>query len=56
VLVAAGGRQGQLELNFLEGHAGVDAPRAKVVNLEARKPIRATLRAAVRFGAAVCRG
>ena len=35
-------RQGQLELNFLEGHAGVDAPRAKVVNLEARKPIRAT--------------
>src|SRR5258705_8391467 len=35
-------RQGQLELNFLEGHAGADTPRAKVVNLEARKPIRTT--------------
>ena len=33
-------RQGQLELDFLSGHVAQDAPRAKVVNLKARKPIR----------------
>jgi tetratricopeptide (TPR) repeat protein len=33
-------RQGQLELDFVAGHATADAPRAKVVNLEPRKPIR----------------
>jgi tetratricopeptide (TPR) repeat protein len=33
-------RQGQLELDFVSGHAASDTPRAKVVNLEARKPIR----------------
>src|SRR6185503_21116457 len=33
-------RQGQLELDFLAGHAAADAPRAKVVSLDARKPIR----------------
>jgi len=32
-------RQGQLELNFLEGHAASDTPKAKVVSLEAHKPI-----------------
>jgi len=32
-------RQGQLELNFLEGHAVADTPRAKVVSLEAHKPL-----------------
>jgi tetratricopeptide (TPR) repeat protein len=32
-------RQGQLQLNFLEGHAAADTPRAKVVSLEAHKPI-----------------
>jgi tetratricopeptide (TPR) repeat protein len=30
-------RQGQLELDFQLGHAGVDTPRAKVVSLVARK-------------------
>ena len=30
-------RQGQLELDFQPGHAGVDTPRAKVVSLRARK-------------------
>ena len=33
-------RQGQLELDFLEGHAGSSTPRAKVVSLEAHKPAR----------------
>ncbi|MEO8078161.1 MAG: tetratricopeptide repeat protein [Acidobacteriota bacterium] len=33
-------RQGQLELDFVAGHAAADAPRAKVVSLEARKPAR----------------
>ena len=33
-------RQGQLALNFLEGHAGADTPRAKVVSLDSHKPIR----------------
>jgi tetratricopeptide (TPR) repeat protein len=32
-------RQGQLELDFVAGHATADAPRAKVVSLEARKPV-----------------
>ena len=32
-------RQGQLELDFVSGHAAPDTPRAKVVSLEARKPI-----------------
>jgi tetratricopeptide (TPR) repeat protein len=32
-------RQGQLELNFLEGHGGSSTPRAKVVSLEAHKPV-----------------
>ena len=32
-------RQGQLELNFLEGHASSSTPRAKVVSLEAHKPV-----------------
>jgi tetratricopeptide (TPR) repeat protein len=32
-------RQGQLELDFLSGHVAQDAPRAKVLSLEARKPI-----------------
>jgi tetratricopeptide (TPR) repeat protein len=35
-------RQGQMELDFLSGHVAQDAPRAKVVNLEARKPIQNT--------------
>ena len=35
-------RQGQLELDFLTGHVAQDAPRAKVVNLEPRKPIQNT--------------
>ncbi len=33
-------RQGQLQLDFVSSHAGSDTPRAKVVNLEARKPSR----------------
>ena len=33
-------RQGQLQLDFVSGHAASDTPRAKVVNLEARKPVR----------------
>jgi tetratricopeptide (TPR) repeat protein len=33
------GRQGQLELDFVAGHAAPDTPRAKVVSLEARKPV-----------------
>ncbi len=33
-------RGGQLQLDFVEGHAPSDAPRAKVVSLEARKPPR----------------
>ena len=32
-------RQGQLELDFVAGHAAPDMPRAKVVSLEARKPV-----------------
>jgi tetratricopeptide (TPR) repeat protein len=35
-------RQGQLELDFLSGHVAQDAPRAKVVNLQPRKPIQNT--------------
>src|SRR6476619_5852276 len=35
-------RQGQLELDFLAGHVAQDAPRAKVVNIEPRKPIQNT--------------
>ncbi len=35
-------RQGQLELDFVAGHAAADAPRPKVVSLEARKPARQT--------------
>ena len=35
-------RQGQLELDFLAGHVAQDAPRAKVVNIEPRKPIENT--------------
>src|SRR3954471_18078486 len=31
-------RQGQLQLDFVEGHAAADTPRAKVVSLEGRKP------------------
>jgi tetratricopeptide (TPR) repeat protein len=34
-------REGQLQLDFMAGHAAVDTPRAKVVSLEARKPFRA---------------
>jgi tetratricopeptide (TPR) repeat protein len=30
-------RQGQLELDFQPGHAGIDTPRAKVVSLRSRK-------------------
>ncbi|MEN3337865.1 MAG: hypothetical protein V7647_1541 [Acidobacteriota bacterium] len=33
-------REGQLQLDFVAGHAPTDAPRAKVVSLEARKPLR----------------
>jgi tetratricopeptide (TPR) repeat protein len=33
-------REGQLQLDFVAGHGGTDAPRAKVVSLEARKPLR----------------
>jgi tetratricopeptide (TPR) repeat protein len=33
-------RQGQLELDFHAGHAGADAPRAKVVALEAHRSAR----------------
>ena len=33
-------RQGQLELDFHAGHAGSDAPRAKVVALRERRPAR----------------
>jgi tetratricopeptide (TPR) repeat protein len=33
-------RQGQLQLDFVSGHAASDTPRAKVVSLEARKPSR----------------
>src|SRR5258705_8474827 len=32
-------RQGQLELNFLESHGSSSTPRAKVVHLEAHKPL-----------------
>jgi DNA-binding transcriptional MerR regulator len=32
-------RQGQLELNFLESHGSSSTPRAKVVSLEAHKPV-----------------
>jgi tetratricopeptide (TPR) repeat protein len=32
--------QGQLELDFASGHATSDTPRAKVVSLDAHKPIR----------------
>jgi tetratricopeptide (TPR) repeat protein len=35
-------RQGQLELDFASGHATADTPRAKVVSLDAHKPIRPT--------------
>jgi tetratricopeptide (TPR) repeat protein len=33
-------RQGQLELDFVSGHAAAGTPRAKVVSLDAHKPIR----------------
>src|SRR5215210_9234985 len=33
-------RQGQLQLNFLAAHAAADTPRAKVVSLGGRKPVR----------------
>lgn len=33
-------REGQLQLDFVAGHATPDTPRAKVVSLEARKPSR----------------
>jgi tetratricopeptide (TPR) repeat protein len=33
-------REGQLELDFVAGHGATDAPRAKVVSLEAHKPLR----------------
>ncbi len=33
-------RQGQLELNFVDAHVNADTPRAKVVNLDAHKPLR----------------
>jgi tetratricopeptide (TPR) repeat protein len=33
-------RQGQLQLDFVAGHAAADTPRAKVVTLEPRKPPR----------------
>jgi tetratricopeptide (TPR) repeat protein len=33
-------RQGQLQLDFVSGHIASDTPRAKVVNLEPRQPIR----------------
>jgi tetratricopeptide (TPR) repeat protein len=33
-------RQGQLQLDFVSGHAASDTPRAKVLSLEARKPSR----------------
>jgi tetratricopeptide (TPR) repeat protein len=32
-------RQGQLELNFFDSHVTADTPRAKVVSLEAHKPL-----------------
>lgn len=32
-------RQGQLELDFFAGHSAADTPRAKVLTLEARKPL-----------------
>lgn len=35
-------REGQLQLDFVAGHGATDAPRAKVVSLEARKPLRTT--------------
>jgi tetratricopeptide (TPR) repeat protein len=35
-------RHGQLELDFLSGHIAQDAPRAKVVSLQRRKPIQNT--------------
>ena len=41
-------RQGQLELDFVAGHAAADTPRPKVVNLEARKPGRESRPAAPR--------
>jgi tetratricopeptide (TPR) repeat protein len=33
-------RQGQLQLDFLAGHVSADAPRAKVLTLGARTPVR----------------
>src|SRR6476660_1174175 len=33
-------RQGQLEFNFVEAHATADTPRAKVVSLDAHKPLK----------------
>jgi tetratricopeptide (TPR) repeat protein len=35
-------RHGQLELDFLSGHVAQDAPRAKVVSLQPRKPMQNT--------------
>jgi tetratricopeptide (TPR) repeat protein len=39
-------RQGQLALDFQPGHTGVDAPRAKVVSLSARRELNSTSAAA----------
>src|SRR3954470_7288688 len=33
-------REGQLQLDFVAGHTPAEIPRAKVVNLQARKPSR----------------
>jgi tetratricopeptide (TPR) repeat protein len=43
-------RQGQLELDFHSGHVGADAPRAKVVALEAHRPVRSEPAKAVPAG------
>jgi tetratricopeptide (TPR) repeat protein len=46
-------RQGQLELDFVAGHAAPDTPRAKVVSLEARKPVRSAAPPAPRAAGAI---
>jgi tetratricopeptide (TPR) repeat protein len=43
-------REGQLQLDFVAGHAAPDTPRAKVVSLEAHKPARNTLPASLPDG------
>jgi tetratricopeptide (TPR) repeat protein len=40
-------REGQLQLDFVAGHAAPDTPRAKVVSLEARKPGRQPIAASL---------